>query len=116
MNTTRNVRFWHMTPRANWVRLTVRPGEPLEIHSRWHNGEGISWECEKFQISHGEVINHWGRGGRDCDGRSGAYGISACKIENLSARESWDKPGLMIPQWEEKESGEYDEYAERAGF
>ena len=112
----KNVRFWHMTPSTNWVKLTLRPGKEIKLHSSRFNGEGTSWECDIYRLEDDKVINDWAHGGNDCDGRHKSGGTLFCAIDKLQSREHWEEKGLMLPQWEKLEQWERDEFAENANY
>lgn len=112
----KTVRFWHMTPSANWVKLTLRPGKQIQLHSSRFNGEGTSWESDTYYLDGDKVINDWASGGNDCDGRHKSGGTLICSIDKIKSREHWEEKGLMLPQWEKLEQWESDQFAENSNY
>ena len=114
-STTPNARFWHFTSRCNWVKLTVRPGQTLTTYSRWYNGEGYSWESDSYQIDGEYLLNTYGGGASDCDGRSRSGGELVCKLRELKSKKQWDGE-LMVPDWKKGDEWQRDYAAEAAGY
>ena len=112
----KTVRFWHMTPSANWVKLTLRGDKQIKFHSSRFNGEGTSWESDTYYFEGDNVLNEWARGGNDCDGCHKSGGTLCCPIDKLQSREHWEEKGLMLPQWEKLEQWERDTFAENSNY
>ena len=112
-----NVRFWHLTEKGHWVRLTIRPGAPLNLSDRWHNGEGWSWSADTYEIDDGHLVNTYAHGRSDCDGSTRGGGLLTCPIDQVASRPAFDAPGIMLPTWTKRGRGwQRDAYAEAAGY
>ena len=126
------------------VILDLKPGETIE-HKQWkpteegYDAQHVSWEaCEQG------VTRTWASWGRDCDGEIGSQSVKFCPWSKIKARtarryvgDTWvefeevdlkgnvskvawcqsrfeDDPGW--PEWQEKSSEHYDQYAEAMGY
>jgi len=81
-NTIPNARFWHYG-KAGWVKLTLTPGQRLEHYCSAPDDEGFSYEGNTWRHQGNMVLNQWGNGGRDCDGRIDRSGESICMLSEL---------------------------------
>lgn len=87
--------------------------------------EGWSSIAYTWTLDDDTVISEIVADGRDCDGRLTEYGSFACPIDRLTSRESfdgWDATGkglygkIMLPDWIEINSSQYDEYAQAMNY
>ena len=120
MTPTPNARFWVYHPSGSWVKLTLRPGQRVELHSGQRTEEGYSCEAETFEHDGAGVAHSWCTWGMDCDGRHEDGGERYCPLAHLRSREPVldgpDTVGVMLPEWAPGESWQRDHSAEAAGY
>lgn len=115
-------RFWFVSHTSEWVRLTVRAGETVEITSGGPTDEGYSYSADRFTFDGAAVLHEWKTEARDCDGRMDHYGERVCPVANLAARDVFancpypHNAGVMAPAWEDAEAYQRDYTAEAAGY
>ena len=133
-------RFW-VWWNDGWAKLTLQPGKEVVLHACWQHEEGWSSETEVYRHAGDAIVRCCIRDGRDCDGRLTRENVSVCRLSHLkdvdqmaraithnashwgrqitSALDS-DNPehcrGIFTPSWQQVSSGQYDEYAEAAGY
>lgn len=114
----RNARFW-IYWNGDYVKLTMAPGQRIDIGQRGPHEEGWSAEYESYEHTGAGVFCEHLSEGRGCDGYSRHYGTSYCPLSELGARENdWDSAGqgLRMPRWGDSESEQRDEYAEMSAY
>ncbi len=112
---TKSVRFWTTGPTGDWVRLTVREGDPVAFDRRGPTEEGWSGYGERYALVGDAVECESYSEGRDCDGYTSEWRLSRCAVDRLAVREVEGAPGLL-PDWEPVDTRCRDEYAERMGY
>jgi hypothetical protein len=108
-----NARFWVLGRNAEWVKLTLKPGQSLSWAYAYDHDEGWSAHCETWNHRGDHVERAWINNGRDCDGRMSSGGELVCAISDLTAR---NVDGLAVPEWVTSETWQRDAYAEAAGY
>lgn len=109
--------WWH---EDGWVRLKVREdAEPLHwgtahlteegshsvFYEWWADDSGVYYRVDAFE--------------RDCDGPLSRHGLYRCDWDELDTHLAYDLNGHFshrTPCWEEVETSQRDEYAERMGY
>jgi hypothetical protein len=74
-----NARFW-VYENGDWVKLTVRPGKPLQWGYSRATEEGYHSEGHEWRIEDDMVIHEATSDGRDCDGRLQQFAEYQCKL------------------------------------
>ncbi len=100
-----------------FVKVTLRDGQALHWSKAWHNGEG--WSAEGLSLSYdGGIVRRVDfTDGTDCDGRLSTTVETECDCGKLAGRDvSLDGERWRLPQWEEVNSSQYDQFAEMAGY
>lgn len=111
----KNARF-HVYVNGGYVKLTLRPGQSLQwAKSEW-NGEGSSWQWDKWENDNGVVINTYASGGRDCDGIHREGGARHCAIDKLKGEADYEDSSILKPEWINGAAEVYDQYAELANY
>ena len=119
---TRNARFWTMTPSADWVKITLRPGQPLKHHRGGPTEEGWHRQDTTFWLEDGFVHCATATDGTDCDGRLQTFCEVACHIDRLACRTPHESsvgelpPGTLLPDWQKVDESQRDFAAEAMGY
>lgn len=114
----RNARFW-VYERGGWVKLTLRPGQSLEIYTGGPCDEGSHFESVRWVHEGSRVVCEYQTWGSDCDGRREYHSVRACKLGELKGMDHTDPESgerLALPTWERAEEGQRDYSAEEAGY
>jgi len=114
----KNARFWAYI-NGGPVKLMLRPGQHLEHAEGGLHEEGFSVARTWWELATDEpvVYRSYSVEGCDCDGRHGSYGSDSAKLDQLSFHQSYDMPaGVRWPNWTDRETSQYDQYAEMAGY
>ena len=113
MKQSRNAHFWaHIN--GGFVRLTIKPGQPLRWGESRPSEEGYSYQSLSWGLSDGKVTRSSASGGRDCDGRVDFYEDLECPIDQLAVNRY--EGGPLTPAWKNIRSSQRDQYAEMAGY
>lgn len=113
----RNARFW-VYERGGWVKLTLRPGQSLQIYTGGPCDEGSHFESVTWGHEGNRVTCEYHTWGRDCDGRHEYHSFRACKLGQLKGMDHTDPESgerLALPMWERAEEGQRDYTAEAMG-
>ena len=116
-----NARFW-VWHRAGWVKLTLRPGQPLTTFEGQQTDEGHHREVSTFTHYGEAVVCEWCESGRDCDGRYERGGELVCELADLAARDAHaefpvsENVGIRAPEWKRATGYQRDHAAEAAGY
>lgn len=126
-----NARFWtshHGDGEDSYgdVRLTLRPGQAIEIRSGGPAEEGYSYSREVFEFDGSYVWLHVSNDSRDCDGRMTSERTLRCPVGLLRSHRpeyhTWTESGTVVthgnprPYWEEVDGCQRDFTAEAAGY
>lgn len=121
----KTIRFWVFW-RNSWVKLTLRAGRRLYAHHSSRDEEGFGYQWSDWFLDNDLLIEQWGNGGRDCDGRIDRSGRSCCPLHKLASVPAYDDGTndcrhdgrlIMRPAWEDSGRVEIrDEYAELSGY
>lgn len=116
-----NVRFWIYWG-EDCVKLTLTPGQAIEIGYGSPTDEGWSSHFEKYEydaeegVVQCEIVDD----GSDCDGRLTSFWNGECAISRLASMDMVDSEfepnGLRQPDWVEQGRSQRDEFAEMAGY
>lgn len=114
-----NAKFWiYYPPACGLVRLKLKPGQEIRYSYGGRTDEGWERSWEVFSHDGERILSEWCSDGADCDGRLTRCGASQCSLDRLQARAAFasENEGIMVPEWEELESYQKDEFAERMGY
>lgn len=119
----RNARFWTFE-NGGPVKLTLKPGQSLSHSSGGPDDDGWHWEGCTWTHEGDHVHREWGSRGKDCDGILERYGEDVCHLDDLRTYEpcvtdeelATKYLGVLWPHWDHQSSGQYDQYAEMAGY
>ncbi len=109
----RTARWWHWH-KDSWVKLSLRPGQVIELTGGGQHEEGYSCWAERFEHVGNGITSETCTWGRDCDGGHEDSWEGFCSIYNLASREGHD--GTPVPRWTTVDAAQRDEYAEMAGY
>lgn len=112
---TPNARFWVFW-NGSWAKLTLRPGEELNVRFFSRDEEGCSYEHSSFTHEGVEIVEQWCNGGTDCDGRLERTGSRRCAIGFLRTAEPTEANGPMLPEWVDGPVDIYDQFAQAANY
>lgn len=124
MNKTQpNARFWFHWD-GDFVKLTLKPGDEVELYESHSHEEGWSSRHEYISYEDGVVTRTSTSDGRDCDGRLTQTTVSECSVEKLNSRDPYDandptycpEPGAKFPDWDRVRARQHDYSAEAMGY
>jgi hypothetical protein len=110
----RNARFW-VVWNTDLVKLTLAPGQRLELFQLQRHEEGWSSSGKSFEHTGEAILQEIHDDGTDCDGRLTYSSTSVCPLAELAAFVSdyFEEP---LPRWTVLESEQRDFNAEAAGY
>lgn len=118
---TGNARFW-VYWNETWCKITLRPGETLELSEAHNHDEGWRSTVETYEHD-GERVNYSiDTDGTDCDGRLSASRNGYCELGQLMdvlPNEYLIEDGnadVMRPNWQEGSASQRDYAAEASGY
>jgi hypothetical protein len=117
----RAARFWVYWNGCH-VRLSLKPGESVEMYSGGETEEGWSSEWMRLTFEDGAILREWNDSGRDCDGHHSRNGTDHAAVERIASDQPWqpsyapDGSPILIPVWSDEEVTVYDAYAQAAGY
>lgn len=113
-----NVRFW-VWGREGWVKLTLEPGQKIELSTPGDSDEGWSHTDEYYEYDADEKCVRYNRAtrGSDCDGPHEDYAERWCPVERLN----WVACGevsspTFTPDWQRGEESQRDHFAESMNY
>lgn len=129
-----NARFW--IHRGGWVKLTLEPGQAVEMESGGPTEEGYSYTSERFEYVTADdegpdrIVCRVYESSRDCDGpmisgrtfwASIADGLRVRDMAAIFDAENWPEEhkasaGILAPEWQKGKGWQRDVYAEAAGY
>lgn len=120
----RILHYWNGT----YTKLTLEEGKPVTLYAYQDTEEGWNSDEERIMLhADGKVTLEHTNDGRDCDGRltrSTNYvmdGLTRIEVEReptaimLKARVQVSE-SFMVPYWKPVSGGQYDEFAQAAGY
>ncbi len=117
-----NARFWTYW-NGGWVKLTVRPGRPVELFSARRTEEGFTRFREGYEIEGARLVCQWHEEGRDCDGPYERGGWCWSKLDEMAADDMAERcpddpacDGIRVPNWQKGGRHQRDVFAEAAGY
>lgn len=113
-----NARFWTYE-RGGWVKLTLRPGQSLQLYTGGPCDEGCHFESVKWTHEGDRVTCEYHTWGKDCDGRHEYHSLRACKIGELKGMDHTDPESgqrLALPMWERADESQRDCSAKAMGY
>ncbi|MBE7465999.1 MAG: hypothetical protein HS116_21190 [Planctomycetes bacterium] len=119
---TRNARFWITYRGTSLVKLTMRPGDTIELHEGGATEEGYSHQYSKYEYPKDEAVIYaeFEQSARDCDGRLDTHSESCCQVAELkngfASENDWPGPGIAFPDWRSARAYQRDYEAEKAGY
>jgi len=106
------VRFWiHYGQHP--VKLTLRAGQPVNLHRSERHDEGASYRGDTFTVHEGCISWHAYRSCIDCDGRVDHHDVLEASIESMRTR---DLTAGETPDWTVCRARVYDYNAEKANY
>lgn len=124
-----NARFWAVTPNAELVKLTLRPGQVLLHFHFQRDDEGHTRSTDAYHHTGGAVRLDWITSAKDCDGMLDRAGTLICPLDRLRAKpqylcQGWPAlkegdfyhPTELNPDWVEAHRTQRDHPAEAAGY
>lgn len=129
MQQLQTARFWVYWAEG-WVKLSIPPGDNIELRSFGKHEEGWSSHVERWSNDGKEVIWEVYNDGTDCDGRHSSASEFVCPVEKLKSipitkripvpgtlyEEIHVETGLFQPEWERTDSSVYDQYAQLSNY
>ena len=124
----KNVSFWiwHSPAEGSsgWVKLKMKPGQEFSWSEGCATDEGWHSSVENYHYlsDEGAILYGYGSSGVDCDGRHDDGGECICPINNLKSKDAYigiDDGDIIrdrLPEWEDCESWQRDQFAEMAGY
>jgi hypothetical protein len=122
-------RFW-VTHNGGPVRLRLKVGQSIDLHSGGPTEEGYRWASHAYYIDRekGVMIGEHSWEARDCDGRMSGGGDNWAYLSELAVRELYagslsalerqeaKARRVRYPEWHPLNSWQSDHQAEAAGF
>jgi hypothetical protein len=107
--------FWH---NDGWVKLTLKPGQRVELKSGGPTDEGYSYTYEVYEYIGDKIFYEYVNEACDCDGPLSRFGQYECDIIQ-SKDEERDEFGNLLrhrPQWNRLSCRQRDAYAEAMNY
>lgn len=109
-----SARFW-VRWNGGTVRLTLRPGEAVQLFRSERTDEGFSSTEENYRLDGDTVECFRYDYGRDCDGQVSTESHESVRVDRLA--EVWNEhAGVHYPAWAEVRRRHRDAYAESMGY
>ena len=126
MQHQRNARFTTYV-NGSPVKITLRPQQSLEHRSGGPTDEGYNYRHTVYEHDGNYVRARHTNESKCCDGRFSSYADLNCPIGLLKSQRYEDtvwldehgpiaRAALMLPDWQNDESGQRDYSAEAAGY
>ena len=125
-----NARFWVYWHDGSWVKLTLKPGQRIELHTGGQTDEGWSYTAYVYEHMGDRISREEHTASMDCDGRLDRHYADECSLSELKSEPigeyRWDEvqgnvfvpdpSGIRRPAWEKVRSSQRDYAAEAAGY
>lgn len=113
-----NAKFWAYH-KGDWVKLTLKPGQEIAVHSFFWTDEGSKEEYSTYCYDPDNdcIWSTYDSSERDCDGRHSYHSDVMCPLSELKASpadEQWGSPAT--PEWRKVSAHQRDYYAEAMGY
>ena len=106
------VRFWiHYGQHP--VKITLRPGQDINLHRSERHDEGVSYRGDTFALHAGCISWHAYRSCIDCDGRVDHHELLEASVDSVQAL---DLVAGEMPGWTVRDERVHDHNAEQANY
>jgi hypothetical protein len=111
----KTVWFWNYNRRTEqYEAIILTEGEKWSDRESEPTDEGYSFWNESYEYEDGVVYGKFQDGGRDCDGEISNTSSFECPYDQLF--EHRNRAGKRQPNWSDRGTVVYDQYAQEAGY